>query len=139
MDAIQRLIAEQACAKQIARYATLLDAGEHEAVAALFAEHASYARPSDPANPIKGRAAILAEFQGRPPRLSRHVITNVIVNVESETTATASCRVTLYMGTGADIPAPVERTLVGDFYDQFEKIGDEWLFVERRGSITLRA
>ena len=139
MDAIQRLLAEQACAKLVHRYAALLDAGEHDAVAALFAEDASYARPTDPDNPLRGRVAILAEFKGRPARIARHIISNVAVEVESETEARGHCRVVLYIGSGTDAPAPIERTLVGDFDDRFRKVGDQWLFAERKGGVTLRA
>ena len=138
MTALERLLIEQACARVINRYAALMDAAEFEGVAALFTQGAAYARPADPANPIHGRAAILADFRSRPARLSRHIVSNVVVQVEADDRATAHSRVTLYVGAGNDIPAAIERTLVGDFHDILEKVGDDWLFAERRGSVTLR-
>lgn len=132
---LDRLLIEQAGARLIYRYAALIDAGQSDALAALFTETGRYARPAGPADVLEGRAAILAEFKSRPPRLMRHVVANVTVNAQSPTSASAHSRVVLYLGAP---DGTLDKTMVGDFHDQLEKVGEDWLFAERRGSVTLK-
>ena len=139
VDAFERMLIEHACAKLVARYAALMDGGDYDGVAALYTEAGAYARPGVPGPPLHGREAILAELRARPARLGRHIFTNVIVEVESAERARGQSRVVLYMGASTDAPAAVERTLIGEFHDLYEKVGEDWLFAERRGSITLKA
>ncbi len=109
--------------------------GQGVGLAALFTETGRYARPAGPADVLEGRAAILAEFKSRPPRLMRHVVANVTVNAQSPTSASAHSRVVLYLGAP---DGTLDKTMVGDFHDQLEKVGEDWLFAERRGSVTLK-
>ena len=46
----------------------------------------------------QGREAILASFRARPPRVQRHVIANVVVEVEDADHARAFCAIVLYQG-----------------------------------------
>lgn len=127
----ERRAIEADCAALVARYANLNDAAAWEEVAALFAQDGRMARPTAPDDVIEGRAAILDAFASRPPRVTRHVCANVVVDVESPTTARGESAVVLY--TGADT-APV----VGSFHDRYVLTDDGWRFAERRGSLTFR-
>lgn len=137
-DATRRAI-EWDCTKLINRYTLLNDAADWDAVAALYTQDGRMARPSAPDKPVVGREAILAAFRSRPARAARHVISNVVVDVESETEATATCVILLYQGAaGADGGLPVRDPagpLIGTYTDRLRKTAEGWRFAERRGGL----
>jgi len=139
MDDATRRAIEWACPKPINRYTLLNDAADWEAVAALYTEDGQMTRPSAPDQPIVGRDAILAAFKSRPARAQRHVISNVVVDVVSETEATAFCIIVLYQGTAsADGGLPVRDPsgpLIGTYADRLRKTAEGWRFAERRGGL----
>jgi len=120
---------EAACTRLINLYANLNDAGQWDAVAALYAEDGLMTRPSAPDAPVVGRAAILASFRARPARTSQHICANIVVDVESETAARAYSVILLF--TAKDVPP-----LVGSYRDRFMLTTDGWRFSERRGALT---
>lgn len=127
------------CERQILKFAKLNDAGEHRALAAMFTETGKFARPADPDNFVQGRDAILAFFRDRPARRTRHVMTNILVEVESAERARAHSLVTLFTGPEKSDALQCDAVLVGDFHDHLEKIGNRWLFAERRGSLAFKS
>ena len=131
MEASDRLAIEWECAKLIARYANLVDAADWPAVAALYTEDAVFARPTNPDAPLLGREAILAAFLARPARVTRHVCSNVVVEVEGPESARATSAMVLYL---ADKPP-----LAGSFHDRFRLTPAGWRFAERRGSVVIGA
>jgi pimeloyl-ACP methyl ester carboxylesterase len=135
---VEHMLIEHACARQIHRYAIFIDAGDHASLADLFTEHAVFARPSDPSALIQGRAAILADFESRPLRMTRHSVTNVVVDVLSQDAARAQSQMTLVVGSGSATPARLEMILVGSFEDVFEKSDGRWLFSRRIGSVAIK-
>ena len=128
MTDLEQLIAERACERLIVDYAALNDAGDWEAVAALYVPQGRMSRPTAPDDFIEGRDAILAAFMSRPPRTTRHICANIRVKIESEARATATSQILLF--TAAD-----KLPLVGSYADIFENTVDGWRFVERRGSL----
>ena len=131
---LERLLIEQACTRQINRFAYHNDRGEHEALARMFAPDGTFARPSKPNEVLVGREAILAAFTQRPPRKAVHLVSNVVVDIASAISARATSRIVLYAaGLAASIPeAP---WLIGHFEDELVLAGGEWLFASRRGGI----
>ena len=127
MTADERRAIEQDCARLIALYANLNDEARWDEVAALYADDGVMVRPTAPDAPTQGRAAILAAFKARPARVTRHVCSNVVIDVDSETTARGVSAMLLF--TGAAAP------LVGSFHDRFVRTADGWRFAERRGSL----
>jgi ketosteroid isomerase-like protein len=124
----------RACTQRILHYAQLNDAGAVAELCQMFTEDAVFARPSDPHNPVHGRAAIRASFEARPPRRTLHVVFNVQVIVESPTYARATSDVILIT---ADTAAPPVLTRFdGNFTDVLHRVGNEWLFASRRGTIN---
>lgn len=115
------------CTRLINLYATLNDAARWPEVAALYAEDGLMTRPTAPDAPVVGRLAILAAFTARAPRTTRHICSNIVIEVESATAARGSSAMLLFSGG----PAP----LVGGFDDRFVLTGDGWRFAERRGSV----
>lgn len=128
MTDLELLIAERACERLIVDYAALNDAGDWDAVAALYVPHGRMSRPTAPDDFIEGRDAILAAFKSRPPRVTRHICANVRVTIEIDVRAVATSQILLF--TAAD-----KLPLVGSYADIFENTAEGWRFVERRGSL----
>ena len=130
---------EWACTRVINLYTLLNDANDWEAVVSLYASDGSMARPSAPDKPIVGREAILAAFLSRPARAARHVVSNVVVDVQSETAASAYSVLTLFQGQpnpdgGLPIRDP-KGPLVGYYKDKLVKTAEGWRFAERIGGL----
>jgi len=124
----ERRAIEWDCARLVARYANLNDAARWEEVAALYAEDGAMTRPTASDAPIVGRTAILAAFQGRPPRKTRHLCSNVVIDVLSSTDACGESAMVLFTAEGPP--------LAGSFHDRFVLTADGWRFAERRGSLA---
>lgn len=123
----ERRAIEADCARLIALYANLNDSARWDEVAALYAEQGVMTRPTAPDAPIVGRDAILAAFRSRPPRTTRHVCSNVVIDVDSADEARGTSAMLLFTGA----PAP----LVGSFHDRFVRTPEGWRFAERRGTL----
>lgn len=128
MTADERRAIEQDCARLVALYANLNDAGRWDDVAALYASDGRMARPTAPDDWIVGRDAILTAFLSRPARTTRHVCSNVVIDVVNAREATGESAMLLFTGEGAP--------KVGSFHDRFVAVEGEWRFAERRGSLT---
>jgi hypothetical protein len=89
---------EADCARLIALYANLNDEARWDEAAALYAPDGLMTRPTAPDVPIVGREAILAAFKARPPRTTRHVCSNVVIEVESAREARGTSAMLLFTG-----------------------------------------
>jgi hypothetical protein len=127
VTADDRRAIEQDCARLVALYANLNDAARWEDVAALYAADGRMARPTAPDDWIVGRDAILTTFRSRPARTTRHVCSNVVIDVLDESHASGESAMLLFTGEGAP--------KVGSFHDRFVRVQGEWRFAERRGSL----
>ena len=138
----ERRAIEADCERLIKLYVNLNDAQDWPAVAALYTENARFARPSQPGVFIEGRQAILDSFLARRARAQRHVIANVVVNVEDETRARAFSVIVLYMGDAADdggLPMRDPKSpLIGTFTDRLVRTSEGWRFAERVGGLDFR-
>lgn len=143
MDALQRLLIQEACRELVLRAATCADGHEAAGLAALFASDGVLRRPGG--QPLVGSAAIEAAYAQRPrDRLTRHLVTNTLVEVESATAASARSRVLLWAGSTEDADGPQGRPLrgpqlVGEFDDRFVLTGEGWRFASRDASFVLHA
>jgi hypothetical protein len=88
------------------------------------------ARPAAPDDLIIGRAAILAAFEGRPLRTMRLVCANVVIDVESASTARGTSAILLF--TSREAPPRI-----GGFDDFFIDTGAGRRFALRRGMLSL--
>jgi hypothetical protein len=128
MSPEHRRAIEHDCARLIALYANLNDEARWDEVVALYAEAGVMVRPTAPDAPTHGRAAILAAFKSRAPRTTRHVCSNVVIEVEGPDAARGVSTMLLFTGDGPP--------LVGAFHDRFCLTAEGWRFSERRGSLT---
>lgn len=134
------VLIEHHCEKMIYQYSALVDQGAWDRVAEMFTEDGRFARPPAPDEIIVGRQNIHASYASRPPSITQHVVSNVVVDVQSETTGSALSTVLLYLGEPGD-PVPTHKQpmpLVGKYADRFRLENGVWLFSERLGSLTLR-
>ena len=131
---------EADCERLIKRYVNLNDAQDWPAVAALYTEDAVFRRPSG-GEAIVGRDAILASFLARPRRVQRHVIANVVVEVEDADHARSFCAILLYQGEPVAEGLPTmsaNSPLVGWFSDRLVRTAEGWRFAERVGGLDFR-
>ena len=138
MDALTQLRIERDCGRLPLLFARYADNGDHAALAALFTEDCEFARPFQPDHPFYGRERVQAIFRDRPPILVRHIVSNVLVEVISETEA----RGTNYLAmlschSTTEGPAPAGGLYVGGFEDHYLKVGGEWRFKSRYGRVVL--
>jgi hypothetical protein len=147
MDPLERLLAERACERLVLLYALYVDEGRAGEVASLFTEDGRWEGADG--SVMAGRDAIAAAFgarQGLARRTSRHVCTNVLVDVADDgTSAAGSTYLMNYrhdsQNGAAAVPAPADHPkFVGTYYDRFVSTADGWRIAERRFSMAfLRA
>ena len=130
-SAEQRRAIEWDCVRLVHHYANLNDAADWEAAASLFTDDGRLFRPSASDQPITGRDAILAAFRARPPRITRHICANVVIDVISTDCALGESAMLLFTGPGAP--------LVGSFRDRFTHTAEGWRFAERQGALLFSA
>ncbi|WP_416425143.1 nuclear transport factor 2 family protein [Pseudomonas sp. App30] len=137
MNDIERLLIENACHKQIIRFARLSDLGDYEALVAMFTETATFSRPTKPDVPLVGRRAIFDAFENRPLRKSVHLVSNIIVDVKDSDNATTRSHIALFTS-----PLTVELAhkpyLVGHYEDELQRVDGQWLFASRIGGVDFK-
>jgi hypothetical protein len=142
-SAAERFEIERACERIVYAYSRALDLGDMSAAADFFAENGSIARPMAPEKIIQGRETIRASLLTRPKSLlTKHLATNVMIDVVSCDEARGLSYLTMISTTPADAaPPPYISTgplYFGEFKDRFVCEGGQWKFLERRGSIQMK-
>lgn len=141
MDIDTRQEIEQIVMRMLVRYAQLNDAHQWDDLAAMFTLDGRYIRPSAPDDVIVGRNAILNELKSRPPAATRHIVSNVLVEVEHPAHLTAQSTVLLFRGEPAapgsgELPKmQAGCPLVGTFQDVIVMEPKGYFFAERRGGL----
>ena len=130
------------CRDLVERFAVYSDSARYEQLAALFIEQGSFARPTEPDRPVVGRTAILDAMNRRPAeRVTRHLCSNIIIDVIDTDNAIGKSYVILYTG---NTNQPAERfglqadpvRLVGEFDDEFVRTSAGWRFSKRSGKVV---
>lgn len=141
MDDLHRLLAERACERLIYDYCRLVDFGEASRIAELFTADARWEGVE---LTLTGREEIRDWFTRRQSlsrRVSRHVCTNVTVDVLSPAEATSVTYMINYRHDRRDgeaaLPAPMEvPKFVGELRDRFALTDEGWRFSERRVELS---
>lgn len=136
MNDLERVLIECACERLIVEYARRVDFGEAGRIADLFTVDGRW-EGTDLV--LAGRDAIHAWFEKREQltrRVSRHVCTNIAIDVCSPSEATSLCYMLNYRhdrrGGEADAPVPTEHPkYVGELRDAFRLTDDGWRFSSR--------
>lgn len=143
LSPLERLQIERACERLVYAYSRALDLGDMNAAADLFVEHGSMARPMMPDKVVQGREAIRAGLLTRPKTLlTKHLATNVMIDVDGPTTAHGvSCLTMISTTPPADASPPYVSAgpvWFGEFRDRFVRVDGDWKFLERLGSIQMK-
>ena len=129
----ERVEIERACEQLVYAYSRALDLGDTGGAADFFAENGSMARPMAPEQVIHGRETIRASLLTRPKTLlTKHLTTNVMIQVETREAATGLSYLTMI----ATTPSPADKPpflsngpiYFGEFKDRFVRENGVWKF-----------
>jgi uncharacterized protein (TIGR02246 family) len=142
VNEIDVLLIERACERVIIDSATFNDLREFAALAELYTPDGVVVRPNG--QRLEGRAAIEAGYaKGPPERVTRHVCSNVRVEVDGPDAARATTLVLIVSGQRSDDPdvsfgvVPNDRHMVGEFADRLVRTDEGWRIAERRASLAM--
>jgi hypothetical protein len=143
LSGAERIEIERACERIVYEYSRALDLGDTGGAADFFAENGTLARPMTPDQRIQGRENIRASLLTRPKSLlTKHLATNVMIEVESRDTARGiSCLTMIATTPGGDAKPPFNSPgpiYFGEFKDRFVRENGTWKFLERLGSIQMK-
>ncbi|HTT02999.1 MAG TPA: nuclear transport factor 2 family protein [Steroidobacteraceae bacterium] len=143
LSTVERIEIERACERIVYAYSRALDLGDMSAAADCFAEHGSLTRPMAPEQVISGRESIRASLLTRPKSLlTKHLATNVMIDVESREAARGISYLTMIATTPAEAAKPPFTSqgpiYFGEFKDRFVRENGVWKILERRGSIQMK-
>jgi 3-phenylpropionate/cinnamic acid dioxygenase small subunit len=123
------------------RYATAIDAGDLDAVAALFA-HGAIA--TDDGTVIARGAEEVRDLYRSTTRIhadgtprTAHLTTNAVIEVDDDDAGRAESRSRFVVHqavppTGDDPGLALQPVIAGRYHDRFERVDGGWRFVERR-------
>lgn len=137
-EAVVTMLAERACERLMYRYAQYVDFGEAGRIAELFTTDGVWLGADG--NGMDGQAKIhetMSRRQGLTRRQSRHVMTNVLIDVESSTKATGVAYLLNYrhdsLSGVAEKPAPAAPPkFVGEYHLRFQCVEGTWLIEHLR-------
>lgn len=116
----------------ICRYADLIDSGDFEGIADLFAHAVIRSGP----NSFSGRDQLLPLWRdlvrtyGDGRTLTKHLITNIVIEVDGDgRTARSRSSATVLQACPPDFPLQVIAT--SRHLDRFERVDGRWRFTER--------
>ncbi len=141
MNELERMLVAEACREIILRASAATDANDAAAFAGFFTDAAVLERPN--AAPISGREAIREAYAKRSPeRLTRHLVTNILVEVQGPDAARTTSLVLLWSGNSKDTIGPQgrpadARQVVGEFHDELTRGPDGWRIARRKALFVL--
>lgn len=142
LTSAERIEIERACERIVYAYSRALDLGDLSGAADFFAENGSMARPMAPDQVIHGREVIRASLLTRPKTLlTKHLATNVMIDVESHDSAHGISYLTMIATTPGDSQPPFVSqgpVYFGEFQDRYVRENGVWKILERRGSIQMK-
>ncbi len=140
---LERLQAEADCRALVLQAAAQADAGQADALAALFTADARLTRPSGAV--LQGRDAIAASYRERPAhRVTAHLVCGTRFDALGADEARATTAVLLWTGDARQeggpqgVPADA-RQIVGRFIDRFVRRPEGWRIAERVARFDLHS
>jgi ketosteroid isomerase-like protein len=141
LSGLDFLLAEHACRQVVVLSAQAVDRRDFAAFARLFVPDGVLIRPDG--TRLVGRAAIEAAYEQRSPdRLTRHLISNHLVQIHDIERASSNCNVQLWGGSYKDAEGskgrPADATqLIGEFDDELVMTADGWRIRQRLARFVL--
>ncbi len=140
MTPAEKIIAIETCRDLVVRSVRSIDNGDLDSMAALFTIDSELVRPSGSA---KGRDAVKASYASRPAdRISRHIVTNSIIDITSDKTAHGTCTILVWAGSTKDEAGPFGRRAepsqkLAEFEDDFALTDEGWRISKRQSRFIL--
>lgn len=140
MKQADRRTIEADCQALSIAYARAIDFRDYDAFVDLFAEDGVL----DTGTPLEGRAAIAEALTRRPDELrSRHVLTNIFIDVLSGSEARGISYLSLYRHIGPESlkgqPVPFDGpAAIGHYEDRFVRTAAGWKFKRRKLQLAFR-
>lgn len=135
----EKLLCERDCARLCQDFAWTVDHLDYPAFVALFAADGVFERAGQRST---GHEAILAFLNARPTgRVTRHLISNIRIDMTGPNSATGHCSALMYAAAGregGDTPLPVPPPLVVDYADDYVLTAEGWRFQHRRTHIVFQ-
>lgn len=140
MEALERVLIVEACRDLVLRAVAAIDTNVPAQLADLFTDEGEIVRPNGTA--LRGREAIRTSYAQRSAeRITRHLVTNIVVDVHSTREASSVSYVMLWSGSTTDAEAPqgrpLQRQQVGEFEDRFVHTSGGWRIVRRAARFIL--
>jgi len=136
---------ERECTRLVLRSLRAFDDRDWIAYADLFAADGVFIRANAPAEPLVGRAAIRQALEERPAsRLTRHLCTNLEIDVLDEEHARGFCYLLLYAGDATQPEAVGGRQAdgvqrIGEYRDAFVHTAEGWRIGRREGQLVFHS
>lgn len=137
----EKALIEHACGRLVLESVAANDRQDYEAFAAFFTSDGLLHRPNG--EPLCGHEEIIESYRSRPRnRITRHLCSNILVDVESPQAARATTYVVLYSADSLQADRHLgakcdPRTLIGELEDRFRLTLDGWRIAERRAKFVM--
>jgi hypothetical protein len=136
LSTIDLLSIETACRRLICSFWHYLDSAEFESLGALMAPDGVWYRHGET---LRGPAGVLAAMKTRSPTLqTQHLISNLIIHVESPVSARGLSRMQLFRhddGQAIALPLPMEGPQAVYRYEHaFVRVADVWRISSHRST-----
>lgn len=137
------MLIEHECEKVLMRSIRTFDERDWQGFADTFAVDGVFFRANQPTQPLTGRAAILSALQSRPAdRLTRHLCTNVQIEVIDGDHAKGLCYLYLFSATATPpekaVGGPADSMQrIGEYSDEYVRTAQGWKIARRVGVIIL--
>lgn len=134
MSDLEKMLIERACERLVQQYCHFVDHGQASRIAELFTADGIWTSPE---NTMTGNEEIRDGFsrrERRTARRSRHVCTNLLIDVQDEEHATGCVYLTLHRHDDkqeADVRPSEVPAVVGEYQDNFVKTPAGWR-IQRR-------
>jgi hypothetical protein len=141
VDDLSRLLAERACERLIVEYTRRVDFGHAAEIADLFCADGEWHGVDLHLTDREQIRAWFVKREGVTRRVSRHLCTNIAIDVFSEDEAESVCYMINYRHDRQEgdlsLPVPVEvPKFIGELHDRFRREPDAWRFASRRVDLS---
>lgn len=144
LDEVSVAAIERACTRLVLRSIRAFDEQDWGAYAGLFTADGVFIRANEPDRPLAGREAIREALAARSAtRLTRHLCTNIEIDVLDARSARGLCYLLLYAGDASQPERAAGRPSdavqrVGEYRDSFVSTSDGWRLSRREGRLIFR-
>lgn len=135
----EQLACERQCTRLCHDFAWLVDACQYDGFVDLFAADGAFERAGQVS---LGHEAIRQFLAARPAdRVTRHLCTNIRIDMTTPATATGTCTALMFQAPAAlqaHLPLAAATPLIVDYEDVYQLTGSGWKFKHRRVQVIFQ-